>query len=204
MATNDYAMHAIEGATSKSTLSLALSKVFPSADKTQEVVRKTFDDAMSVMDDAMSRVVVEAQVAHGDLMALEERLNTLHGIVTREDASITLEKEDVLAELWTWLGGNSDRLAKFERHLHLLKNVSGYRKRALAHVVATLQTLRGMKADMEELRGRVAAVPIGGSNIPVEVHIKSIQYGLDRLKEGRSRARQIEEDAIRKVLAVQG
>ncbi|EIN09879.1 hypothetical protein PUNSTDRAFT_65969, partial [Punctularia strigosozonata HHB-11173 SS5] len=206
MAVNDHALHTIESAQSKSASSLVARVLWPLGggdSGTKAVVRTTFDHAMSVMDDALQRVVVEAQVSQGDLLVLEERLNTLHEIVHRENGSIAGDREELLAQLWTWLGGNKDKLRKYERHLRLLRGVGAYRKRALAHVVATLQTLHGMKADMEELRARVAAVPIGGDKIPVEVHIKSIQYGLERLKEGRARARQVEEDAIRKVLAIQ-
>ena len=87
------------------------------------------------------------------------------------------------------LGGNKRKLRNFDGHLTLLKDLATYRTQALAHVVAALQTLRGMREDMEDMRERAAAPDLIGSSVPPEVHMKSIEMGLKRLKEGRSRAK---------------
>lgn len=112
----------------------------------------------------------------------------LHEITHRENKDLTAAQEDILAELWTLLGGNRGELRKMKLNLDLLKNVDRYRKKALAHVVTTLQTLHTLDADMEELRTRVAAPDIVGDKIPIEVHVKSIKAGVERLKEGQLRA----------------
>ena len=201
MAVNDYALHTIEAAQSKpSWLSMGGLIHWSRPQPTNEIVTKTFTEAMSVLSSAMERLILEAEANLGNLNNLEERLLTLHEIVSREDSTLSSAKAELLSELWTKLGGNRKALRNFESHLVLLKNLGMYRRKALTHVVAALQTLQGMSSDMEDIRERVAAPELTGSKIPVEVHMKSIKGGLERLKEGRNRARRLEEEAMRRVL----
>lgn len=53
---------------------------------------------------------------------------------------------------------------------------------------------------MEELRERVAAPELAGGEIPLEVHVRSIRSGIERLNEGRIRAREKEEQAMQRIL----
>ena len=132
----------------------------------------------------MEWLIIEAEANIIALDALEERLSTLHGIISREDLTLSSEKAD-LAELWTILGFNRNELRNFGQSLLLLKELKTYRQQALSRVVTALQTLQRMSADMEDIRERVARPAIAGSAIPVEVHMKCIQSGLERLREGR-------------------
>ncbi|KZP23892.1 hypothetical protein FIBSPDRAFT_889400, partial [Athelia psychrophila] len=109
---------------------------------------------------------------------------------------------ELLAALWTKLGGNRRELQGHGDHRALLKGLGDYRRRALVHVVAALTTLQAMSEDMEDMRERVAAPELVGSRVPVEVHIRSIRSGLERLKEGRVKAKEREEEAIRKILTI--
>ena len=135
-----------------------------------------------------------------NLNELEERLLAIHELVAREDAVLSSSKADLLAELWTILGGNAKELRNLEGNLDLLKNLGLYRKKALAHVVAALQTLQSMSEDMEDLRERVTMPELVGESIPVEVHIKSIQSGLERLQEKRLKAKEQEQEIVGRVL----
>lgn len=198
---NDYALHAIEAAISKP---YSLKSLMPWSSKanTNEIVTKTFTDAMNVLSSSMRRLIVEAEVSMTNLDKLEERLSTLHELVSREDASISSAKSELLSELWTKLGGNRHTLRGYNEHLFLLKYLGSYRKKALVHVVAALQALQAMSEDMEDLRERVAAPELVGERIPVEVHMRSIKGGLERLKEGRIKAKEREEEAVRRVLEI--
>src|ERR1700753_2202772 len=115
----------------------------------------------------MARLRDEAEISMGHLLRLEEHLRVLHEETHWDNNALTAAQEDVLAELWTWLGGNKHKLRKIDDNLNLLKNVERYRQKALAHVVATLHALQALDADMEELRTRVAAPEIVGDKIPV-------------------------------------
>lgn len=155
---------------------------------------------MSVNEAHMHRIILEAEASLGYLNDLEERLFTLHEYIARENSTIILEREDLLAELWTILGGNRKRLRGMNGHLFLLKSIGEYRRRAMAQVSAALQTLQGMSEDMEDLRQRVAAPELLGDRIPVEVHLKSIKGGLERLQADRKRTKERNDETVRLML----
>ena len=103
-------------------------------------------------------------------------------------------------ELWH---RHKRKLKHTNGHILLLNGIGDYRRRAMAHVSATLQTLQGMSEDMEDLRQRVAAPDLVGDKIPVEVHLKSIRMGLERLQADRDRTKAREEETLRRILGIE-
>jgi hypothetical protein len=85
-------------------------------------------------------------------------------------------------------------MAKFDTELRLLSQVNVYRKNAIAQVSGTMVKLQKMGAELEELRTRVGGVEVlgGRMGVPLEVHIESIELGIERLEEGRERAKRVE------------
>ncbi|KAH9998851.1 hypothetical protein BJV74DRAFT_767474 [Russula compacta] len=201
IAVNDYALHRIEAANSQPS-GLSLRRLWGSSSPatTKQVVTRTFIEAMNALSANMQRLVLEAEVSILDLNNLEEHLKTVHELVSREDSSIATARTELLAQLWTILGGNRGELRGMDEHLALLRGVSGYRDRALAHVVAALQALETMAEDMEELRERVAAPELVGDAIPIDVHMKSLRSGLERLKGRRAGTKQLEEQLVNRIL----
>jgi hypothetical protein len=57
---------------------------------------------------------------------------------------------------------------------------------------------------MEELRERVAAPELVGEQLPVEVHIRSIRSGLERLQQRRVSAREREDAIVAAVMGAEG
>ncbi|KAJ7650110.1 hypothetical protein FB45DRAFT_886957 [Roridomyces roridus] len=201
MAVNDYALHTIEEARSEPPPSLLRQLIpWPSARLPADLVLSTFEDSMNYLASTMKGLIVEFEFNLQNLNELEEQLSVLHELVTREGNSISSAKEELLSDLWSKVGGNKRKLRGYENHLDLLKGLTGYRKQALVHVVSALQTLTQMSEDVENLRERVAAPELAGSRIPVEVHMRSIQAGLERLKEGRTKAKLRESEAVKKIL----
>jgi hypothetical protein len=200
MAVNEFALRSIEAAQSNRP-GIARRVFWPTARNTNEVVVKTFNDAMDVLSNSMNRLIVEAEISIANLDKLEEDLSALHELVTLEDSSLSAAKSELLSLLWTQLGGNQRELRNFDDNLRLLKDLGEYRRQALVHVVAALQTLNAMSEDMEDLRERVSAPELAGGRIPVEVHLNSIRAGMERMKQGRITAKAREEDAMRRVLA---
>jgi len=200
---NDYALQTIEA--SKAPTSF-VARVLPfslsNGNPTKEAVIETFLMSMDNIGSHMVRLRDEAEISMGHLLRLEEHLMVLHEVSHRDNKDLKAAQEDVLAELWTWLGGNRSKLRKMDLNLDLLRGVEKYRRKALAHVVATLQTLHTLDADMEELRTRVAAPDIVGDKIPIEVHIKSIKAGVERLKEGQVKASLKQGESIAKILEI--
>ena len=207
MAVNDYALRSIESARKNEPSAWSLSSLAvwrPPPKRTDDIVRETFEEAMNTLSTNMERLILEAEANLQNLDDLEARLESLHELVSREDLSMSSAKSELLAELWTKLGGNRKQLRNFESHLALLNDLGSYRKQALAHVVGALQTLRAMSEDMEDMRERVAAPELMGSSVPVEVHMKSIEMGLERLREGRLRAKRLDDEAMRRVMMLNG
>ncbi|KZT01412.1 uncharacterized protein LAESUDRAFT_664079, partial [Laetiporus sulphureus 93-53] len=203
MAVNNYAIRAIEAANEKPPSSFL--KIWPFASSvtsavTRAIVLQTFADSMDVSASQIQRVILEAEVNLVNLERLEEHLKTVHEVISRENGTVTAAQDELLASLWTSLGGNRRELKGKKQHLVLLKGLGAYRRRALAHVTVALQTLHALSADLEELRERVAAPEILGEQIPVEVHMQAIQAGLDRLKEGQTKAREREAVIFRRLL----
>jgi uncharacterized protein YeeX (DUF496 family) len=203
MAVNGYAMRTIQEAEKNAPAPYSLTALIPfnMGPTTQEVIVDTFTTAMDTFSVAIQRLVLEAEISLHNLDILEEDLSAVREVVMREMVDVTAEKSKLLGELWTnFFGKNRDAIRDTDRRLNLLKDLGDYRKQAQAHVVAALQTLNSMSEDMEDLRERVAAPELVDGRIPLHVHIESIQSGLQRLQEGRVRAKEREEEVMRKVL----
>ncbi|KAF6743778.1 hypothetical protein DFP72DRAFT_827157 [Ephemerocybe angulata] len=199
MAMNDYAYTRIEETRAQSTGKLSVV-LWKSQGAIDTVVMDTFKDAMDVLSNHLERLLLETEVIYESLDRLDERLHTLRDIVGREDERATAGKEELLSYLWTKLGGNRKDLKNFDRNLKILRDLALHRRKASAHVVATIHTLRGVSEDLEDMRERVAAPNLAGSKIAPEVHMKSIRNGLERLQDRRFRARKIEEAVLRRDL----
>ncbi|KAF6748656.1 hypothetical protein DFP72DRAFT_992156 [Ephemerocybe angulata] len=184
MAMNDYAYGRIEGARANEPgrFSIALWK------------------PKRLTEEHLERLLLELESNYSKLTRLEDRLGTLRDILGWEDKRMSADKEELLSYLWTKLGGNRKDLRNFERNLKLLRDLTVHRKHASARIVATLHTLQGVSQDIEDMRERVAAPNLAGTKVAPEVHMKSIQNGLERLRETRSRAKKIEEDVLRRAL----
>lgn len=203
MAVNDYALNLIEGTTHDQPNSL-IRVIWPfgAAKPSRDTIVEAFRGSMDVHADEMARLILEVEVANANLDQLEEDLAVLHELCTREKITLTEKQEELLSQLWTMLGGNRAQRKKFSTNLELLKALGEYRKRAAAHVAAAMQTLQAMGEDMEDLRERVAAPEVVGDHIPIEVHMRSIQNGMERLKDQRIRAREREDQLMNKILGI--
>jgi hypothetical protein len=199
MAVNGHALRTIEEVNRKTPI-ISLNSLIPWAtSRKQQVMTSTFNDAMDMLSTQISRLVLEAEANIENLNDLEERLSALHELASREVITEKSDREELLAQLWTILGGNRKELKNFNENLAILKNVGTYRNQARLHVTATLQTLQSLSEDMEDLRERVATPGLVGESIPLEVQIQSIQFGLERLKENRMRARRIHDKAVNEI-----
>lgn len=205
MAVNDYALQSIESARDTLPPFWSLATLVPWKSHRKDldmIVAKTFEEVMNVLSSNMERLIIEAEINYQNLNALEERLVTLHEVISREDSLLASAKTELLTDLWTKLGGNRKTLQNFESHLLLLKELGTYRKQAFVHVSTALEILRALSEDMEDMRERVTAPNLVGPTTPIEVHMKSIRMGLERLRDGRTKAKRLEEDAVRRILSI--
>lgn len=151
----------------------------------------------------ITRLTTEAQALLYVLQNLEDRLETIHEIALREDLAAQGNKDDLLAHLWTMLGGNRAKLHKYNDQLRLLRQVGEYRKNAYMHVSNMIVKLQAMGSELESLRERVGSAEIerdAGAEVPLRAHVESIEMGVDRLEKARDAARGLEGGTLRKVL----
>lgn len=159
-----------------------------------------------LVEEEIHRLIAEAQALLRVLQNLEDRLDVIHGIAVRDDIHLQSSKADLLSQLWTMAGGNRNKIGKFDTQLRLLGHVATYRKSAIAYVSGTMVKLQGMGTELEELRERVGAVELlrGRRGVPLSVHIENIELGVERLEQGRNRAKEIENDVLRKTQSAIG
>lgn len=169
---------------------------------TESILLDQYIQHTRIVEEEINKLITEAQALLLVLNNLEDRLEVIHGVATREDMHAKALKEEILSELWTMVGGNRGKLNKMDRQLNLLQQVGIYRKTAYAHVSGTILRLQAMGAGLEDLRERVGSPELlrDRLDIPLSVHIENIQKGVERLEEGRQNARKLENEHIRQTL----
>lgn len=169
---------------------------------TEDLLLEQYLKHTRAIEEEIAKLVTEAQVLLGILQNLDDRLDVIHSIVTRDGVSVQGSKDEVLTQLWTWLGGNRGEVKKHNEQMGLLRQLLVYRKNAWDHVSGTMLKLQAIAAGLEDLRERVAAPEVVGARagIPLRVHIERIQMGVDRLEEQREESKRVEGRAARAVL----
>ncbi|KAL2039223.1 hypothetical protein N7G274_007891 [Stereocaulon virgatum] len=169
---------------------------------TEDALLDQYIQHTRVVEDEISRLVTEAQAVLMVLNNLEDRLDVIHGIAVRDNLHAQGSKDEVLSQLWTMLGGNRNKLGKFDSQLRLLSQLNTYRQNAIAHVSGTIIRLQSIGAELEELRERVGGVELLGGKgaVPLSVHIENIEMGVERLERGRKGAKELENEELRKSL----
>ncbi|CAE6522023.1 unnamed protein product [Rhizoctonia solani] len=159
---------------------------------------------IGLLDKTLRKLIHEAQDNIGALQRLDERLEGVEELVYAEQEAIN-DRETELKRQWVkeTLGFNKEKHESHSTSLELLTVVKDNRESALKHVNEALLKLKQMSNDLDDLREGVATPMMitGSSNIPIETHIKSIRSGTERLVNGQTRMRQIEDDYRREKFA---
>jgi len=169
---------------------------------TEDALLDQYIQHTRIVEDEIHRLIAEAQALLFVLQNLEDRLDVIHGIATRDNNHAQLSKDEILSQLWTQLGGNRSKLGKYDSQLRLLQQVGEYRRTAWAHVSGTILKLQAMGAELEELRERVGSAELlsDRAHVPLSVHIENIELGVERLEAGRNQAKRVETEYLRKTL----
>ena len=175
---------------------------FKPLESSRDPVLNQYIEHTRVISKEIETLLDEAQALLYVLQNLEDRLEVIQEIALRDDIHAQGQKEEILSQLWTVLGGNRAVLGKYNSQLKLLRQVGQYRKDAWTHVASTIVRLQGMGADLEELRERVSSAELlpERREIPLTVHLESIKLGVERLEKGRSESRELEQAYLGKVL----
>lgn len=169
---------------------------------TEGVLLDQYIQHTRLVEEEIHKLISEAQAILMVLNNLEDRLEVIHGIATRDGMHAKALKEEILSELWTMVGGNRGKLNKMNRQLNLLQHVGIYRKTAYAHISGTILRLQAIGAGLEDLRERVGAPELlrDRAHVPLSVHIENIQLGVERLESSRQNTRKLENEHIKQTL----
>ncbi|KAI1783094.1 hypothetical protein LXA43DRAFT_904310 [Ganoderma leucocontextum] len=149
-------------------------------------VLRAFQTSMNGFSSQITSVMLDATTAMANLDMLEIRLLTIHDLCVQESLTTAITLDDLLWELWTLIGGNHSKLRDLRHRMAVLREIQQYRAVAVAYVAATTQTVLLVDAQLSELRDRLTEAVVDPEEIPVEVHLASIERSLLRLQEGAS------------------
>jgi hypothetical protein len=169
----------------------------------ERIVLDKYVEHTSLVSDKIGNLIVEAQAVLRTLSKAEDHLGIIYDFVTRTQKSVQSRKDEILWTLWTLVGANTRHLHNLNSQLSLLRQVDSQRAGAVKQVSELIVELEKIQAGLDDLRDRVAEPELarGRVEVPLSVHIETINKGVERLEVARTRIRAIENDRIREVLA---
>lgn len=169
----------------------------------ERILLDKYVEHTSLVSDKIADLIVEAQAVLRTLSKAEDHLGIIYDFVTRTQKSIQSRKDDILWTLWTLVGANTRHLHNLNGQLSLLRQVDSQRAGAVKQVSELIVELEKIQAGLGDLRDRVAEPELarGRVEVPLSVHIETINKGVERLELARARIRAIEDNKIREVLA---
>ncbi|CAG8624666.1 10529_t:CDS:2 [Ambispora leptoticha] len=144
---------------------------------------QAYDQMMGLMEGDLKRMILAGQDILGSLTDLDEMLVGIHELTAKEASLQKIERHKLLAELWSYLGGNRVKKHIFQENLQLLQDLDRQRRHAVAQIQTTLYSLTSFLLDLEELREQVMKPSLIG--MPIEVHIENVGKGIERLKSSK-------------------
>lgn len=169
----------------------------------ERIVLDKYVEHTSLVSDKIANLIVEAQAVLRTLSKAEDHLGIIYDFVTRTQKSVQSRKDEILWTLWTLVGANTRHIHNLNSQLSLLRQVDSQRAGAVQQVSELIVELEKIQAGLDDLRDRVAEPELarGRVEVPLSVHIETINKGVDRLEVARTRIRAMENDRIREVLA---
>ncbi|KAK4152222.1 hypothetical protein C8A00DRAFT_44670 [Chaetomidium leptoderma] len=170
---------------------------------TERQLVDTYVEHTALVSDKIANLIDEAQTVLHTLSRAGEYMDAIYDFVARTEKSVRVRRAEILSTLWGLVGGNKSQIANLNSQLALLKRVDAQRSDAVRQVTEMISDLEKIQAGLGDLRERVAEPGLVRSRVevPLSVHMDTIDRGVKRLEEARSRIRTIENDRIQEVLA---
>ncbi|KAM7209373.1 hypothetical protein V8F20_000423 [Naviculisporaceae sp. PSN 640] len=157
----------------------------------------------ALVSDKIADLILEAQEVLRTLTKADDHLQIIHNFVTRTQNVVQSKKDEILSTLWSLIGGNKGRIHNLDSQLLLLRQVGAQRLKAVQQVSDLVTELVKIQESLADLRDRVAEPELvrGKIDIPLSIHVETINRGVERLETARGRIRDIENERIAEVLA---
>lgn len=148
------------------------------------------------------------------LKVSEDKMHLIGEFTMREMIGVKGARDtggDIWERILYMVGVSSDRMRGLQAQLVLLKRVDADHKKAVDQVKSLLSDLHNIQDELKLLHAAargpatLEAMGAGGGRgaafLPIELHIETINDGVERLERARRRIRAVEDDRIREVLA---
>jgi hypothetical protein len=142
-----------------------------------------FQKFLDSFESSIVQLIERTQVISHDLHRMEERLSTIRNVASDEAQMRLLEKAELLADIWTWFGGNRKYIHAVERNLRALRLLfeqHGFADRA----ISSAQTeLRAMQEALEDLRPLASRPLVFDSGFSIDLVMDEIKAGSERVRK---------------------
>ncbi|KAI1413204.1 hypothetical protein F5Y13DRAFT_161785 [Hypoxylon sp. FL1857] len=156
----------------------------------------------ALVSDKIANLILEAQAILRQLNQAENSLQQINEQVVHTGNVVKEKHNEVFWNIWTLVGANGRRLHNLKAQLSLLRQVESQRHSAVRRLDGLIHDLHDIQTKLSDLRDRVAAPELLGdtANIPLTVHIETINAGVERLEAARSRIRAEENERLQQAL----
>lgn len=146
-------------------------------------ITQLFQSALDVLAFEVAGVQDDAALVIAALDALEDELSVIQSLSEHEFLSSGVAAERDAPSFWTKFTGGTPERQELAHRLGVLENIDSYRRRSVAYVAATAQTLVVVEADVSQLHKKLLATHSTIGELPIEVHIASIERSARRLHD---------------------
>ncbi|KAF9898657.1 hypothetical protein BX616_003765 [Lobosporangium transversale] len=127
--------------------------------KLEQLYKSTMDESRKHVQDLILR---SKEVLEG-LDTLDQTLGTINDLITQENRQQKTANDEILAQLWTILGGNQVEREQYRENLELLQSMDVQRKAIFGQIEGALYKLTNFEADMGVLREKIFSASVGAT-----------------------------------------
>ncbi|RPD78444.1 hypothetical protein L226DRAFT_456563 [Lentinus tigrinus ALCF2SS1-7] len=151
----------------------------------QNTMMEVFESALDTLASQVAGVEVDASIALAALDALGDRLMLVQALCEHE--FLSNGQYPSATSFWSMITGDVPERRQLAYRLEVLNNLDAYRRRSLAYITATTQTLVMIESDVSELHRKLVAPQSEAGELPIDVHIATIERSARRLNDERVR-----------------
>ncbi|KAI2469761.1 hypothetical protein F4781DRAFT_392879 [Annulohypoxylon bovei var. microspora] len=168
----------------------------------ERVLLDKYIEHTALVSDKISNLILEGTAVMRLLYQAESSLELINEHVVHTGNVVKEKHSEVFWDVWTLVGANTRRLHNLKNQLSLLKQVEAQRHSAVRQLGSLIHDLTDIQTKLSDLRDRVAAPELlaDATDIPLTVHIETINAGVERLEAARSRIRAEENERLQQAL----
>ncbi|KAI1209232.1 uncharacterized protein F4807DRAFT_427646 [Annulohypoxylon truncatum] len=168
----------------------------------EHVLLEKYIEHTAMVADKIQTLILEGTAVMRLLHEAEGSLELINEHVVHTGNVVKEKHNEVFWNVWTLVGANTRRLHNLKGQLSLLQQVETQRHSAVRQLGKLIHDLTDIRTKLSDLRDRVAAPELlaDTTDIPLTVHIETINAGVERLEASRSRIRAEENERLQQAI----